>query len=268
MIMMTGMIVRVAMLWALLAGACLAEYAAFTRAGNNTGWLAILGADSQRIDAHFFRAGESELCVLDEGDATPRYGTLEAAMKKERCSAGVNGGYFSAGVARTPIGLVRHGGKTISPLGTKGFTVAGVVYDTGSTVCLVRTGSLRAPLESMCEAIQGGPFLVEHGRVVPGLEKQKKAARSFIATDGAGGWCLAVTSPLTLHELACWLAEPGCLGSFRVQTALNLDGGSSCAFWDQAAGVHLPGFKPVRNYVGVRPRSISGGSSGKKQPAR
>lgn len=175
-------------------------------------------------------------------------------MAQESCTAGVNGGYFSAGTTRTPIGLVRHGGKTISPLGTKGFTVAGVVYDTGRTLCLVRTRHLRAPVEHMREAIQGGPFLVERGQVVPGLEKTRKAARTFIATDGAGSWCLAITTPLTLHELACWLAEPGCMGSFRVHTALNLDGGTSCAFWDKAAGINHTSFKSVRNYVGIKPR--------------
>lgn len=264
------MVNRVAVLWVLLASVCLAEYAAFTKpgSGERSGWLSLLGSDERRIDAHIFRAGEAELCVLDEGDATPRYGSLEAAMKQAGCTAGVNGGYFGAGVSRTPIGLVRHAGRTISPLATKGFTVAGVVYDTGSAINLVRTGRLRTPVESMREAIQGGPFLVDQGQVVPGLERQKKAARTFIATDGAGRWCLAVTSPLTLHELACWLAEPGSMGDFRIINALNLDGGSSCAFWDKAAGVHLPGFKAVRNYVGVRPRSSSGGGSSKKTPAR
>lgn len=255
--MIDGMIGRVAALWVLLASVSMAEYAVFSKAGGGeaSGWRALLGADVWRIHAHLFEAREMELCVPDEGDGAPRYGSLEAAMRQEQCAAGVNGGYFSAGAARSPIGLVRHGGRTVSPLGSKGFTVAGVLYDTGRELCLVRTSRLRAPVESMREAIQGGPFLVEQGRVVPGLEKSKKAARTFIATDGAGRWCLAVSSPLTLHELACWLAEPGCMGAFRVQAALNLDGGSSCAFWDRSAGVHLPGFKAVRNYVGVKARA-------------
>ena len=257
--MIEDMIRRVAMLWVLLASVCMAEYAVFTKAGSGSpqGWRALLGADGWRIQAHLFRADEMELCVPDEGDAAPRYGSLEAAMEQERCTAGVNGGYFGAGAARSPIGLVRHGGRTISPLGAKGFTVAGVVYDTGRELCLVRTSRLQAPVQSMREAVQGGPFLVERAGVVPGLEKSKRAARTFIATDGAGRWCLAVSSPLTLHELACWLAEPGCMGDFRVLTALNLDGGSSCAFWDKAAGVYMPGLKAVRNYVGIRPRSRS-----------
>lgn len=254
---MRSMIGRVMMLWLAVAGVCAAQYGVYTKAapGESGGLFGLLGGAEWRVQAHFFREGEMVLCVADEGDgATPRYGSLEKAMKATGCVAGVNGGYFGAGAARTPIGLVRHEGRTVTPLATRGFTVAGVVYDTGSAIRLERSSRLRTPVQGMREAIQGGPFLVEQGRVVPGLEKTKRATRTFIATDGAGRWCLAMSSPLTLHELACWLAEKGSLGDFRVQTALNLDGGSSCAFWDKAAGVHIAGFKAVRNYVGVRPR--------------
>lgn len=254
----------------LLIGMSPAEHAVFTKkSADQGGLLSLLGANTDRIEAHFFRAHEVGLYIVDEGDGQPRYGSLEAAMKKERCLAGVNGGYFGADVARTPIGLVRHAGVTISPFSAKGFTVAGVVYDTGETIRMERSSRLRAPLESMREAIQGGPFLLEQGRAIQGLEKTKKASRTFIATDGSGRWCIAVTSPLTLHELAVWLAQKGSMGGFRVYSALNLDGGSSSAFWD--AETSLPGFKAVRNYVGVRPRTVIGGSAagrGNTPPAR
>lgn len=238
----------------LLACVSPAEYATYTKGGAGGGLFGLLGGENKRMDVHMFRDGELALCVVDEGDAAPKYGTLEAAMKQTGCVAGVNGGYFGAGVARTPIGLVRHEGKNITPLGTRGFTVAGVVYDTGKKICMERSGRLTVPVTAMREAIQGGPFLLDRGKKVAGLEKQKKAARTFVATDGNGRWCLAITSPMTLNELADWLSEEGCMGDFRVYSALNLDGGSSCAFWDKAAGITIPGFKAVRNYVGVKPR--------------
>lgn len=258
---------------ALLVSTCLAEHAVFTRqvddAADGGGLLSFLSSSTQRIEAHFFSAAEAELCVVDEGDAAPRYGSLEDAMKSHQCRAGVNGGYFGADVARTPLGLVCHGGKVVSTFSTKGFTVSGIVYDTGKSLHIERSVRLSTPISAMREAIQGGPFLVENGRVVSGLEKTKKAIRTFIATDGAGRWCVAVSSSLTLHELAVWLAEKGCMGNFRVRTALNLDGGTSSAFWDQAAGVYRPGFKAVRNYVGVRPRRLSaGGADSSKRPAK
>lgn len=270
--MIEQMMRGIAMLLVCLCGLCPAEHAVFTKqAQAQSGLLALLGANQSRIEAHFFRAAETGLCIVDEGNGKPAYGSLETAMKKHRCVAGVNGGYFAANEARSPIGLVRHGGYTVSPLATAGsFTVVGVVYDTGETIRIERTARLQTPVRAMREGIQGGPFLVEHGRVVPGLESTRKAARTFIATDGAGRWCLAVSSPLSLHELALWLVEKGGMGDFRVQTALNLDGGSSCSFWDAAAGSYLPGFKAVRNYVGVRPRALNaaGGSADHTPPAR
>ena len=252
-----------------LACMCRAEHAVFTRpAPKQSGLLALLGADQQRLEVHFFRAEDTALCIVDEGNGTPLYGSLEVAMRKHRCTAGVNGGYFSANAERTPLGLVRHAGFTVSPLASGGFTVVGVVYDTGKTLCIERTARLQTPVRAMQDAIQGGPFLVEQGRAIVGLEKNRSAARTFIATDGKGRWCLAVSSPLTLHELATWLAEKGCMGDFQVQTALNLDGGTSSAFWDAAAGAYLPGFKAVRNYVGVRPRQLSAATGSSTPPAR
>ena len=64
---------------------------------------------------------------------------------------------------------------------------------------------------------------------------------------------IGVSSSLTLKELAAWLAAPGALGNFRVETALNLDGGSSSAFWCHETGISYPAFKQVRNYLGVAP---------------
>ena len=64
-------------------------------------------------------------------------------------------------------------------------------------------------LPAMQAAIQGGPFLVENGSAVKGLNAQKSTYRTFIATDGGRRWCIGVSSSLTLKELAAWLAAPG-----------------------------------------------------------
>ena len=108
-------------------------------------------------------------------------------------------------------------------------------------------------LPAMQAAIQGGPFLVENGTAVKGLNARKSTYRTFIATDGGKRWCIGVSSSVTLRELAEWLATPGALGNFRVKTALNLDGGSSSAFWCHESGISYPAFKQVRNYLGVAP---------------
>lgn len=208
----------------------------------------------EKLEVYRFRAGETELVVMDEGNlAKPRYGSLAAALAANGCRTGSNGGYFAAGEAGVPLGLVRHEGKTVSRLATKGFSVAGVLYDDGKTLRLERSNRLSIPAGSMREAVQGGPFLVEAGRPIAGLNAQKSACRTFIATDGRGNWCLGISTPMTLKSLAEHLARPGALRGFRVQTALNLDGGSSTALQCEGHRVQS-NFKPVRNYIGLRPR--------------
>lgn len=231
-----------------------ADHQIFTRSSPQKGWLSFLDT-SDRMDVHIFRAKDFALMILDEGDEQPRYGSLSQAMRENNCRAGINGGYFATDERRSPLGLIRHKGITLHPLASGRFTVAGVLYDTGREIRLERSNKLTSPPTKMKEAIQGGPFLVEAGKRVEGLERSKKARRTFVATDERGSWCIGVTSPLTLHELSVWLSTPGSMGDFRVMSALNMDGGTSSAFWDSTDGTSLPGFKDVRNYVGLIPRS-------------
>ncbi len=248
------------LLLSLLAGPLLAApqgYHSFTREDESGGFFSFLSQKTQ-LDAWFFSASTHGLCVLDEGDAGNRYGSLEKAMLAEKCVAGINGGYFAADEAHSPLGLLRHGGRQISSLATGSFTVAGVLYDTGRELRLERSRRVTTPQSRMREAIQGGPFLVERGRKIAGLNATKRARRSFVATDGKGNWCLGMSSPLTLDELAEWLASGEALGCFRVHTALNMDGGTSSAFWVASPQVNKPGVKAVRNYIGITPRQGRG----------
>lgn len=252
--MVRSLTLALAMAWS-ICSVCRAEHAVFTRPSPAPQGLFFFLRQDDRIDAHLFSSRDYMLQVLDEGDSgTQQGGTLAEAMRRSGCAAGVNGGYFAADATHTPLGLLRHRGKSITRLATQGFTVAGVLYDTGEKLLLERSHTLSAPIERMQEAIQGGPFLVEQGRLVPGLDRQKAARRTFVATDGKGNWCLAVSSPMSLHQLAEWLATPGAMGAFTVRHALNLDGGTSSAYWDGTDGTYLPSFKPVRNYVGIKPR--------------
>lgn len=261
------------MVWAWLAcGLAMAEHAVFVRASQASGPLSFLVRQQDRIDAHFFQSSKWRLVVLDEGNSgSAQGGSLAAAMRHAGCSAGINGGYFAADSARTPLGLLKHRGRAVTRLASRGFTVAGALYDTGQELKLERSLALTSPVEKMQEAIQGGPFLIENGSIVKGLDKRKQARRTFIATNGKGLWCMAVSSPLSLHGLAEWLASPGAMGDFKVQTALNLDGGSSSAFWDASDGTYLPGLKPVRNYIGIIPRpgrKANNGEPRNRQPAK
>lgn len=227
-----------------------AAYHAFSRPSKQAGLWGLLSHE-ERIDAFFFKGSTHSIIIADEGDTAPRYGSLDVAMKQNHCEAGVNGGYFAADKQRTPLGLLRHGDATLHKLSTGAFTVAGVLYDTGRDIKLERSTQLTTPINEMHEAIQGGPFLIERGSVVAGLDNKKLARRTFVATDGNGNWCIAVTSPLTLRNLAVLLAKNNTLGKFKVRTALNLDGGTSTAIWVATPHIYKAPFKEVRNYVGV-----------------
>ncbi len=226
----------------------------FTREGKSGGFFSFLSPAPQ-LDVWFFSSADHGLLVLDEGDKGTRYGSLEHAMRAGQCLAGINGGYFAADASHSPLGLLRHQGREVSPMASGSFTVAGVLYDTGRELRLERSRRLLTSTSRMREAIQGGPFLVEYGRRISGLNDTKRARRSFVATDGKGNWCLGVSSSMTLHELADWLATPNALGCFRVHAALNMDGGTSSAFWVAEPLVHKPGVKAVRNYIGIVPRA-------------
>lgn len=208
-----------------------------------------------RLRLYFFDEKSHSLKVLDEGDSEEKrkYGDHEKAFVSSACIAGVNGGFFTK--ENKPLGLVVQDGKKLHVLETGSFTVAGVLYDTGKSIHLIRSKkylSGKIPLPK--EALQGGPFLVEKGVKIKGLDKEKIASRTFIATDGKGKWCIGVSSPLSLDAIAEWLTNSKALGNFKIREALNLDGGSSSLFWTKKEGSKISPLKPVRNYLGIAPR--------------
>lgn len=230
----------------------------------------------EKLDLFFFKSKDFGLTILDEGKnpESPRYPSPAEALESEGCVAGVNGSFFTKDYE--PLGLMIQKGKRMHAFESGSFTVAGVLYDTGAGIGLMRSRDFlnwittRKP--TIREALQGGPFLVERGKAVPALDTEKKALRTFVATNGKGLWCIGASSTLSLRALADWLASLSSsemlkndedlaklenineLRAFAIQNALNLDGGSSTLFWVKGEGVRYTPFKPVRNYVGVLPR--------------
>ncbi len=241
----------VALLMLVCAPLAQAQHKTFTK---KDGFFSI----RNKLDVYFFNADTHRLMVRDEGSVkTPRYGSIDKAMRKSPCIAGGNGGFFGADVDGMPLGLVIQNGKRLTPLASGSFAVAGVVYEGVKGPVLVRSVALkkmrRLPL--MRAAIQGGPFLVENAKPTTGRDDTNPTNRTFNATDGDKNWCIGISSPLTLKELSLWLSAPDALGKdFKVKDALNLDGGSSSAFWCHETGVSYPSYKQVRNYLGVAPR--------------
>ena len=177
---------------------------------------------------------------------------LAAAMRREQCLAGVNGGYFDP--ADAPVGLVISGGKQIAPL-RKARLLSGVMVVSAGRVQLLRTAEY-SPNRKATEALQCGPFLVDRGQPVPGLNDTRPARRTFILTGGPDRAAVGFCSGVTLAQLAKILATQGIAPDLKIQRALNLDGGSSSAFWfaGDRGPFSISEQKTVRNFMGVVPK--------------
>lgn len=213
---------------------------------------------AREVKAHlaFFTSRAFRLEVVDLGDGPdPAYPTLEQAFRAHGCLAGVNGGFFHP--HWQPAGLVISDGARINALEVARL-LSGVIYSDGKGIHLVRRDQFRDH-SGITALLQSGPYLVEHGRAVRGLSASDPNRRTFVATDWRGHWVLGATmGPVTLAELAEALASTGALTPWRVERALNLDGGSSTGFFfergEGSAPVLMRPWKRVRNLLGVAPR--------------
>jgi Phosphodiester glycosidase len=195
-----------------------------------------------------FSAKTHGFVVLDDPEKTFDLGS---AAQKRGTPAAVNGGYFHAD--RTPLGLVVRQGQILHPL-EKAKLLSGLVVVTRDRMALVRVGEFKLS-PAVLEALQAGPFLVDEGKPVVGLNALRPAARTFVFTQGADRFGFGVCEPVTLAEIGQILATPGLLPGGAITRALNLDGGSSTGLWVAAPEpFYLREGKDVRNFLGVLPR--------------
>jgi hypothetical protein len=207
------------------------------------------GGDEATVELAVFSMKSTTLRVIDNPTGQL---DLAAAMGREVCLAGVNGGYFDP--ADKPLGLLISDGKMVAPL-RKARLLSGIVVVSEARVQLLRVAEYSAKQKPVA-ALQCGPFLVDRAQPVPGLNDTRSARRTFIATTGSDRAMIGFCSHVTLAELAKILAKPGLAPDLKVQRALNLDGGSSSAFWfagDRGA-FSIPERKTVRNFVAVVPK--------------
>lgn len=200
------------------------------------------------VDLALFSTKSATARVIDNPTGED---SLAAAMRREHCLAGVNGGYFDP--ADAPVGLVIGGGKLIAPL-RKARLLSGVMVVSGGRVQLLRVAEY-SPNRKAKEALQCGPFLVDRSQPVPGLNDTRSARRTFVLTSGPDRAALGFSSGVTLAQLARILAT-GLAPDLKVQRALNLDGGSSSGFWfaGERGPFSISEQKTVRNFVGVVPK--------------
>ena len=208
-----------------------------------------------------FDAKRAAFRVLDQPADEDRgsLGEILRGPAGEKVLAAVNGGYFHPDYR--PLGLLAVDGRVVHPL-ERAALLSGLLLDAGAgTPVLLRRDAYKpgaATSSPPRQALQAGPFLVDNGVPVVGLNAVRPARRTAVLTDGRGRWALAVIpTRLTLAEAGALLARPGLLGeNASVKRALNLDGGSSTALWVRTDRPNEPSYEVrefgvVRNFLGV-----------------
>lgn len=209
------------------------------------------GGTSERatLDLALFSTKSAMVRVVDNPTGKDN---LAAVMRRENGLAGVNGGYFDP--ADKPVGLLVSDGKVIAPL-RKARLLSGVMLVANGQLQLLRTAEY-SPKRKATAALQCGPFLVDRGQPVPGLNDTRPARRTFILTGATDRAAIGFCSGVTLAQVAKILATPELAPGLKVQRALNLDGGSSSAFWfaRERDPFSISEQKTVRNFVAVVPK--------------
>ena len=209
-------------------------------------------ATGERISMELalFSAKSCRLRVIDQ-PTEPR-ADLDEVMLREKCLAGVNGGYFDPDYR--PIGLLIVDGKTIAPL-QRARLLTGVLGALPGKVQISRVGEFSRQQKADA-AIECGPMIVDLGKAVHGLESTRPARRTFAAVVAGDRAALGFCSEITLADLATILVLPFA-SDFKIQRALNLDGGSSSAFWfkrQNGSAFSISEEKSVRDFVAVVPK--------------
>ena len=208
-------------------------------------------ATSRRVavDLAVFSAKSTALRVIDNPDGQ----SLGAMMKREKFVCGVNGGYFDTEFK--PIGLRVADGTTFSP-SRRARLITGILLQSDRGIDVVRASEF-SRTKKIVAAVQSGPFLVEGSKRIRGLNDSQLARRTFagIATNDRA--FLGVCSDVSLAELANIVATSPIVADSKIRRAMNLDGGSSSAFWfarEDGSAFSVSGRKPVRDFVAVVPK--------------
>jgi uncharacterized protein YigE (DUF2233 family) len=199
------------------------------------------------LELAIFSTKSYRLRVVDQPSEPRR--DLEDVMARGNFLAGVNGGYFDP--EYRPIGLLIVDGTMIAPL-QKARLLSGVLSASAKKIQISRVAEFSLA-QKPDAAVECGPMIVDLGKSVRGLEANKIARRTFAAVAAGDKAALGFCSDVTLADLSNILAIV-VIPDFKIQRVLNLDGGSSSAFWFKRANgsaFSISEQKPVRDFVAV-----------------
>jgi uncharacterized protein YigE (DUF2233 family) len=207
----------------------------------------IANADTAELHLAIFNLKSVSLRVIDQPNE-PR-SDLATVMARDNCVAGVNGGYFDP--EYLPVGLLVVDSQTIAPL-RKAKLLTGVLTVSGANIQLLRASEVSSRRKCSA-ALQCGPFLVDRAQPIAGLNDTRAARRTFVAVGAQDRAAIGYCSSVTLAGLANILSSSGIAPEMKVTRAMNLDGGSSSAFWFRG-DFSIPEQKTVRTFVAITAR--------------
>ena len=217
------------------------------------------GGRPSTVHAYVFNSGKETIRVIDQGGITHQtHADLGAAAHAAGASAGVNGGFFDP--QGNPLGHFIADGKGVGVSTASSPLTSGLIWSDGTKIGTARSTSFDFKASEATHLLQAGPFLIENGIPVRGLEAARFARRTIILTDGGKLWALAYVPSATLEGLATALAKPGAFPSFTPKMVLNLDGGASSGLWikrENGQQFYLREISKVRNFLIVVPRNQS-----------
>jgi uncharacterized protein YigE (DUF2233 family) len=203
----------------------------------------------ERAQLHLavFDTHKITLRVIDQPDGLRS--DLLTVMSNNSYLAGINGGYFDPDYQ--PVGLLIRDGHMIAPF-RRARLLSGVLSVASGRVRLQRASEFSMK-GKISQAVQCGPFLVDQGRPVAGLDESQSARRTFVAIGSGDTIALGYCSSISLAQLSRVLTTGRIADDLRIERALNLDGGSSSAFWfrDGSKPFSIPEQKTVRDFVAV-----------------
>jgi uncharacterized protein YigE (DUF2233 family) len=202
------------------------------------------------LELAIFSTKSCRLRIIDQ--ATEPRVDLDEIMNRGNFLAAVNGGYFDP--EYRPIGLRVVDGTVLSPL-QKARLLSGVLSASPKKIQISRVSEF-ALAQRPDFAVEAGPMIVDLGKSVRGLESTKIARRTFAAVSTGDKAALGFCSDVTLADLSSILTI-AILPDFKIQRAMNLDGGSSSAFWFKRANgsaFSISEEKAVRDFLVVVPK--------------
>lgn len=205
-----------------------------------------------------FDSRSHRLLVIDQplGPGTA-FGTAREVAMEYRALAAMNAGFFTP--EGKPLGLVVADGKRFGAWNSASSLGSGIFMESSSGNLSISRRDSPAAIGGARELIQAGPLLIENGRAVGGLDRQKPAVRSLLITDGGHRWWIGKTSLCTLAALSEALTSDS-PAPWPAHHALNLDGGRSTDLFVSSSIAGGPferrGIlnRPVRNFLILKSR--------------